>query len=97
MQTAAVVACRQLGFQGGASQFVVPGESTAAPPPNGTLLPPWLGNLSCSEVVNTVQECGALAFGETGECNVQRRLRLACNNGSVGAITDCEVTSCVHS
>ena len=85
LQTAAVVACRQLGFQDGAGQLVIPGETTAAPPPNGTLLPPWLGDLSCQEVVNTVQECGTLAFGETGDCNVQRRLRLACSNGSPGA------------
>ena len=89
LQTAAVVACRQLGFQGGAGQVVVPGETTASPPPNGTLLPPWLGDLSCSEVVNTVQECRTLSFGETGDCNVQRRLRLVCNNGSTGATTYC--------
>ena len=76
MQTAAVVACRQLGFGFLDGAF----RGIESVPANVTLLPSWLGRLPCTRLVATVEDCGEFEFGDTGTCGLMQRL--VCNDGA---------------
>ena len=62
MQSAAGVACRQLGFDGGAF-----GDARSVPA-NGTLLPAWVGRIQCNGSEPAITECEPLNYGDTETC-----------------------------
>lgn len=75
-QSAASIACRELGFEKGRFQNLRVGTAEI------TLLPAWLGAVPCVGVEASITDCG-LEYGSTAGCGAPQQL--ACTNGS-GAI-----------
>lgn len=72
VQSAAAVACRQLGFDDGIFQ------SVSSVPANVTLLPAWAARIRCVGTEASITECEPLNYGDTETCGLTRRL--VCSN-----------------
>ena len=68
MQSAAALACRELGFEDGVFADVT------SVPANVTLLPAWLGAVPCVGNEATLADCGPLEYGNTEMCGQTQRL-----------------------
>ena len=81
MQSAAAIACRQLGFDDGVFR------SVSSVPANVTLLPAWVARIRCVGVEASITECEQLNYGDTETCGQTQRLVCATSgdNGGTGS------------